>query len=132
MFKFLACSLILTVIVEMKPLSQSAIINNFLTPDNWRSDKKYRFTWEGDFSYNVPKNLKCPRVIIPDHGRFVCSAGENFSRSMCLPECEIGYRLAMPESASVFICLNNGKWIDIFKNSVPTPVMKCVEDKYAF
>ncbi|XP_066935114.1 uncharacterized protein [Clytia hemisphaerica] len=129
----MACSTIYTLlmvtviygcIVESRPQNFD-LLNTAAGNKNqeWKNHKSYAFKWEGAFSLGAPEHSKCPMVMQPEHGRFVCSEGTLLERNMCLVECQIGFEQDQPPV--VYIC-ENGKWFDLKLNNIDTPEPRCV------
>ena len=81
------------------------------------------FFTPGAFSLGVPEETRCPMVLQPEHGRFVCSFGTLSERSMCLVECKIGFEQDRPPV--VYIC-ENSKWFDLTRKPISTPELQCI------
>ncbi|XP_057313346.1 uncharacterized protein LOC130654747 [Hydractinia symbiolongicarpus] len=115
-------------VIEMRSIEDSLLYKNVKIPKNWKTDDRYSFQWKGDFTYGVPEDSKCEKVMMPKYGRFICSSGKGLGRIMCLTECMDGYEHA--KKAMVFICKDEGKWLDIRHKEISTPYPECIRSKW--
>ncbi|XP_057313909.1 uncharacterized protein LOC130655195 [Hydractinia symbiolongicarpus] len=109
-------------VIEMRSIEDGLLYKNVKIPKNWKTDDRYSFQWKGDYTYGIPDDSKCEKVIVPKYGRFVCGP-KNSGRIMCLCQCMEGYEIA--GKPMIYLCKDEGKWLDIRHNEIPTPHPEC-------
>ena len=95
-----------------------------VSSSNWKKDKRYDSEWlTGYFTYGLPTSSKCKQMTVFGHGRFICTTGKGLSRIMCIGECMREYEQL--QRTMIYLCRNDGVWLNIIKTRVTTPYIIC-------
>ena len=103
--------------------------NNFFWFSVCFMQNKYSllFFFLAGFSYNTPEHSNCNPLLLPEHGRLVCTNEKGLSRTMCLAECMQGYEPT--QEFHIFFCSKKGIWSNLYQQVVPPPTLGCVKTK---
>ena len=83
------------------------------------------YWFSAGFTYNTPKDSNCEPVILPEHGRLICTNEQDSPHIMCMSECMKGYEKT--QEHDLFFCSRKGIWSNIYKKVIPQLKIGCLK-----